>query len=174
MKDSREWARAVAEQGLRDFLDQFTDDEQEHVIQYALDHVVPKLKAKRALATPEEAAQPAFETCPCGTVGRWTSVDADIFKTLKDAQQRITELEAAQLDAERESQARVEADLVNALHEAEQRIKALEAAAQPVQAVAWDAEAFRWALKKIRAQGVCNDEQAMLERFSAMSSQKGA
>jgi hypothetical protein len=47
-------------------------------------------------------------------------------------------------------------------------------AAQPVQAVAWDAEAFRWALKKIRAQGVCNDEQAMLERFSAMSSQKGA
>jgi hypothetical protein len=169
-----QWTRNVAEAAINEFLSQFNEDEQEHVIQYALDHVVPKLKAKRALATPEEAAQPAFETCPCGTVGRWTSVDADIFKTLKDAQQRITELEAAQLDAERESQARVEADLVNALHEAEQRIKALEAAAQPVQAVAWDAEAFRWALKKIRAQGVCNDEQAMLERFSAMSSQKGA
>jgi hypothetical protein len=135
MKDSREWARAVAEQGLRDFLDQFTDDEQEHVIQYALDHVVPKLKAKRALATPEEAAQPA--------------------PSLRDA---LLKCKTCDLPTELR-------DLVNA---------ALRAAAQPVQAVAWDAEAFRWALKKIRAQGVCNDEQAMLERFSAMSSQKGA
>jgi hypothetical protein len=121
-----QWTRNVAEAAINEFLSQFNEDEQEHVIRYALDHVVPKLKAKRALATPEEAAQPESVCARCGGI-----VCAD-------------------------------------------PLLPEQTAAQPVQAVAWDAEAFRWALKKIRAQGVCNDEQAMLERFSAMSSQKGA
>lgn len=64
MSHSREWARSVAETALSEFLAQFTEDEQEHVIRYALDHVVPKLKSKSAHAPispiePEQAPQTA-------------------------------------------------------------------------------------------------------------------
>lgn len=56
-----QWTRNVAEAAINEFLSQFNEDEQEHVIRYALDHVVPKLKSQAALTrqpAPEEA-QPA-------------------------------------------------------------------------------------------------------------------
>lgn len=40
----------TASQKLNEFLDQFEEDEQERILRYALDHIVPKLKGKKTLA----------------------------------------------------------------------------------------------------------------------------
>jgi hypothetical protein len=57
--------RKAAEAALDDFLGQFGDDEQERILRYALDHVVPKLACKAAAASPPAPAAPAQPPMLC-------------------------------------------------------------------------------------------------------------